>query len=84
VRLDELDFKDVRVECIFGTRDENAAFRAQRHHELTALGLNEHGEAVYALKLTPGFSGLQYYKIRVYPYHPLLRHPLEVGLMLWI
>ncbi len=84
VRLDELDFKDVRVECLFGTRDENTVFHAQRRHALTALGLNEQGEAVYALKIAPGFSGLQYYKIRVYPYHPLLRHPLEVGLMLWI
>jgi len=44
-----------------------------------------HGdETLYRLDLQPPLSGLQYYKIRIYPSHPLLSHRFEMGCMLWI
>jgi starch phosphorylase len=41
-------------------------------------------ETLYRLDLQPPLSGLQYYKIRIYPSHPLLSHRFEMGCMLWI
>jgi len=38
----------------------------------------------YALELKPELCGKLDYRIRVYPKHPLMTHPFEMGLMLWI
>jgi len=84
VRLADLDLRDVKVECIFGRRKDPEGFVPSHTFELQPQGLNEHGDAVYATALTPPLSGLQVYKLRVFPSHPLLRHPLEAGFMIWI
>ncbi|SFK86235.1 starch phosphorylase [Nitrosomonas aestuarii] len=42
---------------------------------------NEH---IFELDLAPEFCGKQEYYIRIYPYHPLLTHPLEMGMMIWL
>jgi starch phosphorylase len=41
-------------------------------------------EHLFALDLAPELCGRLDYKIRVYPSHELLTHPLEMGLMLWL
>jgi starch phosphorylase len=84
VRLGSLDVSDVRVECIFGRQSEEAGFAIHHSVQLSPVGRHEDGEALYALETPPPFSGLQFYKIRLYPYHPLMRHPLEGGLMMWV
>jgi len=42
------------------------------------------GEHRYALKLSPEWCGNLEYRIRAYPYNPLLTHRFELGLMCWI
>jgi hypothetical protein len=37
----------------------------------------------YALEVTPGFCGSLYYYVRLYPWHELLAHRFEMGLMRW-
>jgi starch phosphorylase len=32
----------------------------------------------------PEIAGLQYYKLRMYPYNESLSHPFELGCMIWI
>ena len=41
-------------------------------------------EHQFALDLSPDLCGRLDYKIRVYPSHTLLTHPLEMGLMQWL
>jgi starch phosphorylase len=41
------------------------------------------GEHRYALQLTPGLCGKLEYRVRAYPYHPLLTHRFELGLLRW-
>ncbi len=41
-------------------------------------------EHLFALDLAPDLCGRLDYKIRVYPAHELLTHPLEMGLMKWL
>ena len=51
----------------------------------TAVGqLEEGGEHCYRLELEPEWCGHLQYRIRAYPYHELLTHPFETGLMLWL
>jgi starch phosphorylase len=84
VRLGALDVSDVRVECIFGRQSDEHGFVTHSSVELQPSGFNEDGEALYYLDTRPPLSGLQFYKIRAHPYHPLLRHPFESGLMVWV
>lgn len=42
------------------------------------------GEQRYTLRLSPGLCGKLEYRIRAYPYHRLLTHRFELGLLLWV
>jgi len=38
----------------------------------------------YQLELEPEWCGRLHYQVRMYPYHRLLTHALETGLMVWL
>lgn len=84
VDLNGLKPTDVVVECIIGTEDTQKMFQAHSHHALTAEDRESEGKAVFSIKLAPDLPGLQFYKLRVYPYHPLFAHRFEIGLMRWV
>ena len=84
VGLNGLSASDVIVECVVGVEDEQKAFHAQTYHPLLADTKEQDGEAVFSIKLVPELSGLQFYKLRVYPHHSLLAHRFEIGCMHWI
>jgi starch phosphorylase len=46
--------------------------------------LTESGEHLYALEFAPELSGRIEYRLRAFPTHPLLAHPFETGLMIWL
>ncbi|MGH8508091.1 MAG: hypothetical protein ACREVH_05160, partial [Gammaproteobacteria bacterium] len=83
VQLGGLEVEDVVMECLVGSEHDNR-FVASETHRLTAKETSAEGEILFELEMTPGFSGLKTYKLRLYPYHPLLTHPFEIGLMKWI
>jgi glycogen phosphorylase len=83
VNLNGLAPEDVRVELLVG--------RASKHgqdHDLKANVFRPDGfdnyECVFTLELTPELCGRLLYRVRAYPYHELLTHPFETGLMLWL
>jgi starch phosphorylase len=41
-------------------------------------------EQRFRVVLAPELCGRLEYRIRLYPRHPLLTHPLEMGLMRWL
>jgi hypothetical protein len=45
---------------------------------------NQAGETVFALDAEPPECGQFATEIRVYPWHELLSHPFELGLMKWL
>jgi starch phosphorylase len=47
-------------------------------------GTMEGGEERFDLDFSPELCGRLEYRIRVHPHHPLLTHPLEMGLMVWL
>jgi starch phosphorylase len=83
VQLDGLTANDLTVELVFTRPGEPTTTRARRyvlHHE-RAL---ENGEHLFVRELTPDQCGKMEYRFRVFPTHPLLTHPFEMGMMLWL
>ena len=84
VQLNGLRPEDVTLEALFGRPGRNGGIGRVRHYPLTCAGQNEHGEMRYQLELTPELCGKLEYRIRIFPTHASLIHPLETGLMIWL
>lgn len=84
INLAGLSPDDVLVECLIGVEQGNERFMEHDCYQLKHTDVNKQGEFIFTLDLTPSLSGLQFYKIRVFPHHPLLVHPFETGCMIWL
>jgi starch phosphorylase len=84
VVLNGLAGDQVHVECLVEA-DRHGEDADSCAYALTIAGVDEgRGTARYHRRFLPPFSGLQHYRIRVYPSHPLLGHRFEMGRMLWL
>ena len=63
--------------CSYGHAVPDGQWRAQFLAPLEAVD----GVATYELQATPPSAGQYRVEVRVYPWHELLTHPLEMGLM---
>ena len=81
VALAGLTPADVAVELVMQPRI-GGGDQAQRI-AFTAEGEPQDGRQRYVLDLEPDRCGKLDLAIRAYPFHPLLTHPFELGLMLW-
>lgn len=84
VHLGGLNEQDVVVECLVGTESNTEDFSMHSSHRLKAYSTNDLGETLFSVDLEPSLSGLQFYKIRVFPHHHLLSHRFETGKMIWL
>ena len=89
IYLNGLSAEDIVLECLIGKESDTGEFLPQRNAAFKRVGETETGETLFHYDLfssdaTCQDGGLQHYKIRLYPYHELLSHPLECGLMLWL
>jgi starch phosphorylase len=84
VNLTELTADDVIVECLMGRQSNIGKFIVKNTITLRPLDKNEQGETLFKAEFQPSMAGLQFYKLRVYPYHALLAHPHETGCMIWL
>jgi starch phosphorylase len=84
VRLNGLEPDDVLVECLVGHESDSGAFVKHDALVFTPAGQNDQGEAIYRLDFRPRLPGLQYYKIRLFPFHTHLNHRFEPGYLLWL
>ena len=82
--LGELTTDDVVLECIIGTESRHNKFVECEHVLLQPAGTTDNGEALFSHDLSPPLSGLQFYKLRLYPSNPLLSHPFETGHIIWL
>jgi starch phosphorylase len=81
--LNGLAAEDVVVECLVGQATNDEEFSVAQTARLVAC--EQEGDGLqFGLDLMPQLSGLQYYKIRMYPHHPLLCHRFETGAMVWL
>ena len=81
--LNGLDPGDVAVELVM-----SSVLRTERPARIERLvwrgTTTDQGEHVFALDVTPEVCGRMEYRLRAYPVHELLTHPLEMGLMVWL
>jgi len=82
--LNGLQAEDVIVECLVGTEDGTGDFTLRENYALSPDGATDTGETIFKLDLCPDLSGLQYYQLRIHPFHPLLAHRFETGYMIWL
>jgi len=84
VRLNGLTPDDVVVELLLSAPEHEHSPATPQHFRLLADGsTNEAGEHRFALSVAPEHCGRLDYRIRAYPWHPLLAHRFELGLMHW-
>jgi starch phosphorylase len=81
--LNGLAAEDVKLECLFGRAGPDGEFEVGQAAELVANG-SEDGYTEFHIELAPELAGLQYYKMRMYPYNEAMSHPFELGCMIWI
>jgi glycogen phosphorylase len=82
-RLNGLHATDVKLECLLGRELVSGEFEVQQTAQLPSTG-EEDGYTLFAIDLDPELAGLQYYKLRMYPYNEAQSHPFELGAMIWI
>ncbi|MEZ5541864.1 MAG: alpha-glucan family phosphorylase [Pseudomonadota bacterium] len=87
--LDGLQPEDVVVECVLGRSDEDGNFEITHRRLFYLAGDRADGTTLYRCDLFDvdngcSAGGLQQFRIRYYPCHHLLSHPLECGLMRWL
>jgi starch phosphorylase len=85
VQLNGLQADHVSVECIVDPDRRTTDHEKRTAYGFVVAGVDEgRGSARYRLQFEPPYSGLQHYRIRVYPCHPLLSHRFETGRMIWL
>ena len=84
VELNGLATDDVMVEMLLSPPNPEREPQTPQRFRFIADGKIEgSGEHRFALELKPKLCGRLEYRIRAYPWHELLTHPFELGLMLW-
>ena len=85
VNLNGLKPADVVVELLIAHKSSKEKLKQGMRYPFTPQGDdNKTGEHVFSLDLTPELCGKLEYRIRVYPHHEMLTHPLEMGFMRWL
>jgi glycogen phosphorylase len=83
-KLNGLKPEDVIVELLICRQYKKTRFNNFSHSSFTFTGITEQDEHIFELKHAPELCGKQEYFMRIYPNHPLLTHPLEMGMMTWV
>jgi starch phosphorylase len=82
VQLNGLNPAEVRVECVLARCRLDAEKCTPRVYAMEPDSTHADGSVIYGVNLGLPDSGQYRYRVRVYPHHPLLPHPFEMGRML--
>ncbi|HEX5126132.1 MAG TPA: alpha-glucan family phosphorylase, partial [Rhodocyclaceae bacterium] len=84
VSLDGLKPDDVIVELLLTRGLHDPVEHRDQHYEFSVVAKMDNGETHYTVQIKPELCGRLDYRVRAYPHHPMLTHPLEMGLMRWL
>jgi len=82
--LNGLSAEDIVLECVVGQYNEQKEEMTGCEHHFFHYEKQEKGNHIFSLQLKPSNSGLNHYRVRMYPYHKLLSHPFETGCLIWL
>ena len=83
VSLNGLAPEDVRIECVVAGADDDPP-EAWHTFAFEPLAHDPSGALDARVSFVPPHAGLQSYRVRMYPHHPLLSHRFELGRMRWV
>lgn len=83
VALNGLAPEDIVVELLLSTPEYESTEIAPHQYRFKPEGATGDGRQRYLLALAPEACGRLDYRIRAYPWHELLAHRFELGLMIW-
>lgn len=83
-KLNGLQPDDVMVELLLCRQYKKMKLSSFQHFRFKFAGMGEKQEHLFVLDHVPELCGRQEYYLRMHPYHPLLTHPLEMGMMVWV
>jgi starch phosphorylase len=83
-KLNGLGPDDVVVELLLSRRSGEPDKESAAARYVFTADAEAAGERRYVLQLAPELCGKLEYRIRAYPYHPLLTHRFELGLLTWV
>ncbi len=82
--LNGLAPEDVAVDCLIGREPADGdPFTVDECYRLQQAEVHA-DETIFSLDLKPSRPGINYYKLRIYPYHRHLSHPFETGYIIWL
>jgi starch phosphorylase len=89
VHLNGLQASDIVVECVFGQETASGDFVTEHCMPFEMAGNIDDDTVIFSCTLFDSaescqWGGQQSFKIRIYPCHTLLNHPLECGRMIWL
>jgi starch phosphorylase len=85
INLNGLNPNDVVVELLMGLLTKREKLQSSRRYRFEAIGkMTEAGENIFALEIQPEQCGKLEYRVRTYPYHEMLTHQFELGMMRWL
>ena len=85
VNLNGLQADDVVVEMLLHLSTKHEKLKGSHHYRFKASGaITDAGENIFTLEIRPELCGNLEYRVRVYPYHEMLTHPFELGMMRWL
>jgi len=85
VKLNGLNPGDVMVELLIGLPANHEKLHSSRRYRFEATGtMTGAGESIFALAVQPEQCGKLEFHIRSYPFHEMLTHPFEMGMMRWL
>lgn len=83
-----LEPQDVRVECVWGENFDTPDYEVHSRRGYEFREEQDGEDPVFELDLEPGFAAGELarleYRVRIFPWRPLLAHPFETGLMRWL
>ncbi len=85
VRLNGLKSNDVKVEMLLDLHSKREELQNSLRYSFVATGaMTDAGENIFVVDVKPEHCGMMEYHIRAYPYHEMLTHPFELGMMHWL
>jgi len=85
IKLNGLNPSDINVEMLLGFSSIGMLLRKPHRYRLVATSrITDSGEDIFAADVKPVHCGKLEYHIRAYPFHEMLTHPFELGMMRWL
>jgi starch phosphorylase len=84
VKLNGLNPDDVVVEMLLGFSSNGKHLRKPHRYRLVATSAISDAGNIFAADVKPEHCGRLEYHIRAYPFHEMLTHPFELGMMRWL